>query len=352
MTRVQWGSSGKKGELMSSQSRMRALFRRLSRRLALPSVLMGLVVFSFTLLFFGAAVYTAALPSLVADAEQGDGAYAQIASGALVNALVGSSDGDGDQGQSNTAHAFAANQTQGRVTSSGRVVGGVGGISGGVSSPNSPSKDEEDPSKKPDDSDSNKGDDSSDKPSETPDDPGTGEDPETPPVDENPGGGEGGGDTPGGDENPPIDPDKEQADYEFLLAEFQAIDSSGGYIDQIEACTTAFEHDALASIEVRIRHQKQIQVIREELTSHWLVIMNNRVGLSSAYGAAAGDLLAMYRCLNAYLATLNSAWEINLSFEDPSAHVDEFMQPLRDAEVNGQNEDLAEFNSYYSGFVL
>lgn len=336
---------------MSSQSRFRALFRRLSRRLALPSVLMGLVVFSFTLLFFGAAVYTAALPSLVADAEQGDGAYAQIASGALVNALVGSSDGDDNQGQSNTAHASAAGQTQGRVTSSGRVVGGVGGISGGVNSPQAPSKDEDDSFKNPSDSDSDKGDASGDKPGDTSDDPGTGEDPETPPVEENPGDG-GGGDTPGGDENPPIDPDKEQADYEFLLAEFQAIDSPGGYIDQIEACTTAFEQDALADINTRAAHQRQIEAIDVELSNHWLALMNSLSSMSVRYQGAAGELLGMYRCLSSYMGTLEEAWTKNLSFEDPSAHVDEFMQPIWNDEVNGQNKYLTEFNEYYSGFVL
>ena len=115
---------------MSSQSRMRALFKRLSRRLALPSVLMGLVVFSFTLLFFGAAVYTAALPSLVANAEQSDGAYAQIASGALLEALTETPGDDSSQGNAGTSSSH-----QGGVTSSGRVVSGVGGVTGGVSTP-------------------------------------------------------------------------------------------------------------------------------------------------------------------------------------------------------------------------
>lgn len=91
---------------------------------------MGLVVFSFTLLFFGAAVYTAALPSLVANAEQSDGAYAQIASGALLEALTETPGDDSSQGNAGTSSSH-----QGGVTSSGRVVSGVGGVTGGVSTP-------------------------------------------------------------------------------------------------------------------------------------------------------------------------------------------------------------------------
>ena len=317
--------------------RARALLRRLSRRLALPSVLMGLVVFSFTLLIFGAAVYSAALPALVADAEQGVGIYAQIASGSLVNALTGAGDGS----SADSADGAGTSQHAGRVTSSGRVLGGAHSVSGGLTSPDAPQADDEDDT--PDDPDATDPDPDDAPGGDAGEEPG-GEDPGT----ETPGG----GDTPGGDEEEPSDPAQDQASYEFLLAEFQAIDGAGGYIDQVNECTAAFERDALASVEVRTRHQQRVETIQGELTSHWLTIMNNLSGLSSAYNDAAGDLLAMYRCLNAYLATISSAWRINLSFEDPSAHVDEFMRPLRDAEVNGQNEDLAEFNSYYSEFVL
>lgn len=43
---------------------------------------------------------------------------------------------------------------------------------------------------------------------------------------------------------------------------------------------------------------------------------------------------------------------MNLSFEGPSGHVDEFMQPIWNDEVNGENKHLAEFNEYYSELVL
>lgn len=80
--------------------------------------------------------------------------------------------------------------------------------------------------------------------------------------------------------------------------------------------------------------------------------MNRVGGMSSHNSAAAGKLIGMYRCLSGYLDTLSEAWTVNLSFEGPSGHVDEFMQPIWNDEVNGENKHLAEFNEYYSEFVL
>lgn len=319
---------------MDSQSRMKTLFKRLSRRLALPSVLMGLVVFSFTLLFFGAAVYTAALPSLIADAEQSNGAYSQIASGALLEALTETPGNTSSQGDTDTDSSH-----QGRATSSGRAVSGVSGVTNGVSTPTTSTDDstdsdsESNPDKSPD----------STNPPDDEEEPGPGADdnePGTPPD-------EGGS---GNDE--PDDTVNDQQDYEFLLAKFQAIDSEGGYIDQINACTAAFEQDMFASADVRSEHLYRCDAINAELTNHYIALRNRLGSMSSHNSAAAGKLLAMYRCLSGYLDTLSEAWKANLSYEDPSAHVDEFMQPIWNDEVNGQNKYLTEFNEYYSEFVL
>lgn len=309
--------------------RARALFRRLSRRLALPSMLMGLVVFSFTLLFFGTAVYTATLPSLVQDAVDGDGAYAQIASGSLLEALVGSGgnqDASGATGDGSTSGA-------GRVTSSCRVLGGVSGITGGASSSEIAGEDAQNDSST---------------------DSGASEGENTAPGDdagERPDGGSS-GNTPGGDEEEPSDPVQEQADYEYLLAEFQAIDGQGGYIDQINDCTAAVEQDALASTEIRSRHRYRTLALEAELTNRYTANMNYLAKVSKRYKDALVNLVAMYRCLAMYVSTLNEVWMSNLSFEDPSQHVDEFMKPLEDAKINGENAALAEFQSYYDRFVL
>ncbi len=335
MAQVQWWASGKKEKLMSSQSRMRALFKRLSRRLALPSVLMGLVVFSFTLLFFGAAVYTAALPSLVANAEQSDGAYAQIASGALLEALTETPGDDSSQGNAGTSSSH-----QGGVTSSGRVVSGVGGVTGGVSTPITSTDDSTEDSDHEGDSDK---DSNATPPQDGGGEPGSGADdnePSTPPDEDGPG------------DDKPDDTEKDQQDYEFLLAEFQAIDGEGGYIDQINACSTSFDQDKFAPTEVRTTHLYRCEAINAELYSHYVALVNRVGGMSSHNSAAAGKLIGMYRCLSGYLDTLSEAWTVSLSFEDPSDHVDEFMQPIWNDEVNGENKHLAEFNEYYSEFVL
>ena len=317
--------------------------------MALPSMLMGLVVFSFTLLGFGAVVYTAALPSLVAGAGQGDGLYARVSQDGLVQALGGSSAGSdaSDAGSQGASDGDGASSSRETITGGGASVGGASGVNGGATTPNASADDDDTPggsgqagAQKPgDDQQGSSGDDQGKNP-------GTGGNGS---GNDNPDGSGSGSDS--GDDGSQGENDaQEQEDYEFLRGEFEALEGSNGYIARVNACTAAFENDALASAEVRRNHAAHCSALESEVFNRYVTLLNTRV--SKKYTAARGDLIAMYRCLATYLSTLGSAWEINTDFSDPASHVDEFMQPLKNAEVNGENASLADFNKYYREFVL
>ncbi|WP_146003686.1 hypothetical protein [Enorma phocaeensis] len=318
--------------------------------MALPSMLMGLVAFPFTLLGFGAVVYTAALPSLVAGAEQGDGLYARVSQDGLVQALGGSSAGSdaSDAGSQGASDGDGASSSRETITGGGASVGGASGVNGGATTPIIPADDDDAPGaagqggeQKPGDGQhGSSGDDQGQKP-------GTGGNGS---GNDNPhDSGSGAGSDPGDDGSQGENNAQEQADYEFLRGEFEALEGSNGYIARVNACTAAFENDAFASAEVRRNHAAHCSALESEVFNRYATLLNTRV--SKKYTAARGDLIAMYRCLATYLSTLGSAWEINTGFSDPASHVDEFMLPLKNAEVNGENASLAEFNDYYSEFV-
>lgn len=311
--------------------------------MALPSMLMGLVVFSFTLLGFGAVVYTAALPSLVAGAGQGDGLYARVSQDGLVQALGGSSAGSdaSDAGSQGASDGDGASSSRETITGGGASVGGASGVNGGAITPNASADDDDTPggsgqagAQKPgDDQGKNPGTGGNGSGNDNPDGSGSGS------------GSDSGDDGSQGENNA-----QEQADYEFLREEFEALEGGSGYIARVNACTAAFESDALASAEVRKNHAAHCYSLQSEVFNRYVTLLNTPV--SKKYTSARGDLIAMYRCLATYLSTLGSAWEINTNFSDPASHVDEFMLPLKNAEVNGENASLADFNKYYREFVL
>ncbi|WP_273382420.1 hypothetical protein [Enorma phocaeensis] len=115
--------------------------------MALPSMLMGLVVFSFTLLGFGAVVYTAALPSLVAGAGQGDGLYARVSQDGLVQALGGSSAGSdaSDAGSQGASDGDGASSSRETITGGSASVGGASCVNGGATTPNASADDNDTP---------------------------------------------------------------------------------------------------------------------------------------------------------------------------------------------------------------
>lgn len=308
------------------------------RRTALPSTLIGLVAFSFTLVVFSAAVYTSSLPALVM-ARSGvsdDGLF-----GAIAHAMFGDAGADASSGEASDSSANDASPETGANGGAGAshasfTLGGLS-INSILGSIDSPSKPEE--GAPGDQQDSNGGHGGND-------------------------GAGGNGGNSGGDQGPGIDsevperpdnpegptPEEEQAIYEFLLAKAQAVD---GYIAEVNACVDAFNNDKFADKSTRLAHKATCDSLSMRIFDDFNQTLNNpSIPNASKYKPAQGDLIGMLRCLLSYLGTIQEAWEINVGFDDPAAHVNKFMAPVIRDTVNGQNKHLTEFYTYYDGFVL
>lgn len=296
--------------------------------------MVGLVAFSGTLMAFGTVVYTASLPALIANSERV--ADAVDAATDAVERVTGSGDGAGEE----KAADASSRATSKRATVTGGKVGAAGISPKGAAAAVSSKAEDADKDK---DKDADKAGEAGDGDADQdafPDDPSAPEpapspEPEPDPAPEPSGPSEG----------------EEQDVYNYLLPIWQRVD---GYVSQINACIESFNNDsATASLETRLQHQRVCAKVNQSILQERLTLGSCVMPDGSRYTSALGNLTGMYRCLNEWLGTIENAWVINVTFDDPAAHVDEYMAPVYAAtDASGTNVHFAEFRTYYEGFAL
>lgn len=311
---------------MLGNPKLAAKTARRRYRAALPSALMGLVAFSFTLLFFGAAVYTAALPSMVESAkvtyqevaqEREEEAAEQAEEGADAEAAAGESS---QVSENDTLTLGGASGTG--ISLSGASSATAGDLKTDSGSTSTDKKNSASSSKT--DSSANKGSSAS--------------------------GGSSSNSGNSGNSGTTLDQEKEQELYDFLYAKAEALP---GYVDQVNACVQTFNNDALAASQsTRASDQTSCEALYTALFGQRAAFGRIGVQAGSQYTKQYNQLVGMYRCLSSYVDVINQSWTINIQYADPSAHVDEFMDPINSTAVNGENKYWTEFCGYYNGFTL
>lgn len=139
--------------------------------------------------------------------------------------------------------------------------------------------------------------------------------------------------------------EEEQAFRQFLLNKASLIPD---YASQAGACASSFQSDSVsADLSTRRAHQGSCTALKGQLLSEYIALRDYPRSNSSQYCDEQGRLIGAYRCLTSYVACYAEAWDINVSFDDPSAHVDEFTGPAQGAPAH-----LEEFHSYYDGLAI
>ena len=316
-------------------------------RSLLPSAMMGLVTFSFTLLFVGAAAYTVSLPSLMKDPEG--------KSFVLLDA-AGRTAGSSASGMWTSLFRQmlfgedAAGGGSSVKTDSGTSAGSVGSMTGislsgfmnGTVADVETKKDEANAGQTPG-SDADKTDPEPSAP-DTPSKPDDGKD-------------DTGKDDTGKDDGKDDKPGLElsEADKEFrqwMLGRLTRLDELAA---EVNSLTEEFNRCALSTdLVTRQAAAARVEKANETIWTEFSKTLN---GHSIAAGSQLMDqrsrLVGSYRCLRDYLGCLDAAWSSNLDFADPSQHVNEFMQPLTETmNESGQNKYLAEYGPKRAGIVL
>ena len=297
------------------------------RRVAPPSALIGLAAFSCVLVFMSASLYAASLPALIMSTQRdvSDGFRAALLD-ILLQEPHEEEPADAPAASDATAAIADASGAQSTASDAARPQLVIGGVSLQAV------RDHVEGSQAP-----------SDGPADTVPDDSSGS-----------AGSAGGGDaTLEPEPDPGPDPTVDQALYEYLSGRLQ---SMSGMLERVNACVGAFnEHCATASLETRLAYQRECDALWQELFGAYSEMLNNPLMGTvndSSYGQEYGDIVGMYRCLYSYVGTIANAWTINVTFENPSEHVEEFMAPVQADMVNGENVYYTEFRGYYEGFVL
>ena len=307
--------------------------------------MMGLVTFSFTLLFVGAAAYTVSLPSLMKDPEGKsfvllDAAGRTAGSSAsgiwtsLFRQMMFGEDAEGAEGGSTAKAGTGSAGSMTGISLSGLMSGTVANVE--------TKKDEANAGQTPG-SDADKTDPEPSAP-DTPSTPDDGKD-------------DTGKDDTGKDDGKDDKPGTElsEADKEFrqwMLGRLTRLDELAA---EVNSLTEEFNRCAL-STDLATRQAAAARVEKANETI-WVEFSKTLNGHATPAGTQLADqrsrLIGSYRCLRDYLGCLDDAWSKNLEFADPSQHVSEFMQPLTETmNESGQNKYLAEYGPKRAGIVL
>lgn len=318
----------------------------------LPSAMMGLVTFSFTLLFVGAAAYTVSLPSLMKDPEG--------KSFVLLDA-AGRTAGSSASGMWTSLFRqmmFGEDAAGGSSSEAGSGTGaGSAGSMTGISLSGLMNTTVADAEAKKDEANAGQtpgsGADKTDPAPSAPDTPSKPDDGKDDTGKDDGGKDDSGKDDTGKDDKPGME--LSEADKEFrqwMLGRLTRLDELAA---EVNSLTEEFNRCALTTdLATRQAAAARVEKANETIWSEFSRTLN---GHSTPAGSQLTDqrsrLIGSYRCLRDYLGCLDAAWSNNLDFADPSQHVSEFMEPLTETmNESGQNKYLAEYGPKRAGIVL
>lgn len=295
-------------------------------RAALPSSLVGLVAFSFVVLAFGAAVYTAALPSLVAASPVVASVADSVSNAAEPTAVsdTQANDASGSDTTANVSPELTAGITSPDVSSLG--------LSGeGASSAVGPSATESS------DTSSTENASDADQASDTPSNATSDAD---------------NGSSTTNDPNSQGDTTAEQAQNDAWLAENLPLATQG--LDelhaQVEELNATMESDYLsAGASTRTACESDAARLYSTVGSERAKAVNSiapRVYNGSPYETAANGVISAYRCLWDAAGIINVAWSDSQNVDD-QARLESLLTEAREAEKNA----LDQYDSYRSALA-
>lgn len=103
-----------------------------------------------------------------------------------------------------------------------------------------------------------------------------------------------------------------------------------------------------ASYQERSAAKSRCESLNSQLLKWFDYTLNSGIPDESKYFSVKDPQIICYRSLDSALSSIIKMWESNLSFSDPEGHEAEFMKPIIDDEVNGENKYITEFKQNYS----
>ena len=139
-------------------------------------------------------------------------------------------------------------------------------------------------------------------------------------------------------------------DAEAYSALAAAYDALSGYNSQISDVATDFNsYYAATSYDTRSTYAAEAESVLAAVTAAYEDALSLAISESSSYYSTWEDICSLYYYLQQRIAVMCEAWEVSLSYDDPSGHQDEILAPIVAARGDdGSNRYLSAYNALYA----
>ncbi len=149
--------------------------------------------------------------------------------------------------------------------------------------------------------------------------------------------------------------DAKTADEAFKQALVGYYNSLPDYDARIKDVASSFNYSYLSSdMQTRQNSASACSSLMAEVSAQLAELSNMKVPKDSAYEKQYNQILRCYQDHYARLSVMNDAWQIDLTYADPSAHKEEILRPISDANISGTNKNsaLADYENVYPQIEL
>lgn len=146
--------------------------------------------------------------------------------------------------------------------------------------------------------------------------------------------------------------EQEAAAYAVLVNHQARVNS---YVARVNNAVAAFNNDCMStSLSLRQSDYKECTDIDGQTLTDFLMLRNsNAFAEGSRWQEQKGNLQQAYIALDRYLTVIYSAWQLNLSYENPAEGVDRWMEPVRaDQDASGNSMAAAHLNETLASISL
>lgn len=127
------------------------------------------------------------------------------------------------------------------------------------------------------------------------------------------------------------------------------------YVARVNNAVAAFNNDCMSmSLSLRQSDYNECAAIDGQTLTDFLLLRNsNAFAEGSRWQEQKGNLQRAYIALDEYLTVIYSAWQLNLSYENPAEGVDRWMEPVRaDQDASGNSMAAAHLNETLASISL
>lgn len=139
-----------------------------------------------------------------------------------------------------------------------------------------------------------------------------------------------------------------------MLVDHQA--RVNAYVVRLNNAVAAFNNDCMStSRPLRQSDYNECAAIDSQTLTDFLLLLRNSNAFAegSRWQEQKGNLQQAYIALDQYLTVIYSAWQLNLSYENPAEGVDRWMEPVRaDQDASGNSMAAAHLNETLASISL